>query len=142
MKLVELKKKKKKLLFLAMDIYKTVSRRKLNKETHLSTGVQCSLSKYCRLQLYFGKKNKSGARIWKKQFGKSLEDEVCNAERLFFFLFISQFCCCFVFAFLTFCARIKKQNQASISVNQRFHLGTDKPHGKWTLSKSSAMPGG
>lgn len=44
----------KKLLFLAMDIYKAVSRRKLNKETtRLSTVVKCSLSKH---QLYFRKK--------------------------------------------------------------------------------------
>lgn len=131
MKLVELKKKKKKLLFLAMDIYKTVSRRKLNKETHLSTGVQCSLSKYCRLQLYFGKKKISQALAFERSSLVNLWKMRYVMQRgFFFFLFISQFCCCFVFAFLTFCARIKKQNQASISVNQRFHLGTDEPHGK------------
>lgn len=98
MKLVVLffKKKTNSYSWLWIYIYKKNSIQKKTKQrtTHLNTAGKCSFSKNCQLQL---QKKNSGARILKKRFGESLEDEVCNAKRLFFFSFsFHSFFCLFL----------------------------------------------
>lgn len=83
-----------------MHIDKTKQRS--NTPQHLENAVIARIAKFRKK-----KKNKMQVLALEEEFGESLEDEVCNAKRHFYFAFhFTVFC--LLLPLKTFCARINK----------------------------------